>query len=192
MKLIEDLDAYAFRKGWPRWTCVVVPFLYPNSWPIVVYRFGSWVVGLRSRWLRYPLQVVYFPLKRVVEILTTIQISEYAEIGGGFYIAHLGNIVIGHHTRIGTHASMHQGVTIGVTGGGKELPVIGDRVYFGAGAKIVGPVNIGNDVVIGANAVVIHDAPDHSVIGGIPARILSNRGSFEFVHYRGKPGQCPY
>jgi hypothetical protein len=48
MKLLEDLDVYAFRKGWPRWASFFVPFFYPNSWPIIVYRFGSWVVKLRN------------------------------------------------------------------------------------------------------------------------------------------------
>src|SRR3989344_55202 len=189
MKLIEDLDEYAFRKGWPRWACIVVPFFYPSSWPIIVYRFGAFVVGLRLRWLRWPLYVIYFFLKRLMEILTTIELSEQAVIGGGFYIAHLGNIVIGHHTVLGCHASVHQGVTIGGGGGGGSFPVIGDRVYFGAGAKIVGPVKIGDDVVIGANAVVTRDVPDNAVVGGIPARVLNYRSSRSFVHYRGKQAE---
>lgn len=121
-----------------------------------------------------------------MELLTTMDISEYAEIGGGFYIPHIGNIVIAHHTRIGRHASMHQGITTGVSGSGDETPLIGDRVYFGAGAKIIGPVKIGNDVVIGANAVVTRDVPDNAVVGGIPAKVLNYRGSAEFVHFRGK------
>ena len=186
VKLLDDLDVYAFRKGWPRWACVAVPLFYPASWPIVVYRFGSWVVTLHSRWLRIPLYVIYFPLKRLTEILTTIEISEHAEIEGGFYIAHLGNIVVGHHTKLGRYASMHQGVTIGGGGHGGKFPVIGERVYFSAGAKIVGPVKIGNDVVIGANAVVTKDIPDNAVVVGIPAKVLNYRGSTEFIHFRSK------
>jgi serine O-acetyltransferase len=184
MKLLDDLDIYAFRKGWPRWACLAVPLFYPSSWPIVVYRFGSWVVKLRWAWLRLPLYLLYFPLKRLMELLTTIEISEYAEIGGGFFIPHLGNIVVGHHSTIGRYASMHQGVTLGGEGSGGSFPIVGDRVYFGAGAKIIGAVKIGNDVVIGANAVVTHDAPDNAVIVGIPARVLNYRGSSEFVHFR--------
>jgi serine O-acetyltransferase len=186
MKLMEDLDVYGFRKGWPRWACLAVPLFYPSCWPIIVYRFGSWVVNLRWAWLRLRLYLLYFPLKRFTEVLTTVDLSEYAEIGGGFFIPHVGNIVIAHHTRIGRHASMHQGVTIGVSGSGDQLPVIGDRVYFGAGAKIIGPITIGNDVVIGANAVVTRDVPDNAVVGGIPARVLNYRGSTQFVHFRGK------
>lgn len=185
MKLIDDLDEHAFRRGWPRWACLAVPLVYPSTWPIIVYRFGSWVIRLPF-WLRLPLFVVYFPIKRLMEILTTIEISERADIEGGFYLAHLGNIVIGHHSKIGRHASMHQGVTIGGSGHGEEFPVIGDRVYFGAGAKILGPVKVGNDVVIGANAVVTRDIPDNAIVGGIPARVINYRGSSEFVQFRGK------
>ena len=189
MKLVEDLDMYAVRKGWPRWSVFAIPLFFPACWPIIVYRFGSWVVTIRWRLLRIPLYIIYFPIKRLMEILTTIEMSEYADIDGGFYIAHIGNIVIAHHTKIGKNTSMHQGVTIGVTGSGEELPVIGDRVYFGAGAKIVGPVKIGNDVVIGANAVVTRDVPDSAVVVGIPARVLNYKGSFDFVHYRNKPAR---
>jgi serine O-acetyltransferase len=121
-----------------------------------------------------------------MEILTTIEISEHAVIEGGFYIAHLGNIVIAHHTKLGRHTSMHQGVTIGGSGHGGQFPVIGDRVYFGAGAKIIGPVEIGNDVVIGANAVVTKNIPDKAVVGGIPAKVISYQGSMNFVHFRDK------
>ncbi|TCK19467.1 serine O-acetyltransferase [Thiogranum longum] len=186
MRLLDDLDAYAFRKGWPKWAVVLVPFVYPCSWPIIVYRFGAWVVRLKYKWLKIPLYIIYFPLKRLMEVLTTIDISEYAEIGKGFYIAHLGNIIIGHHIRIGEHASMHQGVTIGGSGKGGRFPSIGDRVYFGAGAKILGPVEIGDNVVIGANAVVNRDVADQAVVAGIPATTISDRGSDDFIHFRGK------
>jgi serine O-acetyltransferase len=122
MKLFDDLDVYAFRKGWPRWASFFVPFFYPNSWPIIAYRFGSRVVKLRNPLLKIPLYLIYFPIKRITEILTTIEISEYAEIDKGFFIAHIGSVVVGHHTKIGRYASMHQGVTIGAIGSGGGVP----------------------------------------------------------------------
>ena len=118
MKLLEDFDAYAFRKGWPRWACFVVPMVYPSSWPIIVYRFGSWAVNIKHKWMRVPLLALWFPFKRLVEILTSIDISERATIGEGLYIAHIGNIVIVHDAIIGLNASVHQGVTIGGGGAG--------------------------------------------------------------------------
>lgn len=186
LKIIEDLDVYAYRKGWSKSLCILIPIFYPTTWPIIIYRFGSWVVKLKISIFRLPLYVIYFFLKRLTEILTTIEISEYAEIGGGFYIAHIGNIIIAHHTKIGKYASMHQGVTIGVDGSSDKLPVIGDRVYFGAGAKIFGQITLGDGVVIGANAVINRDAQDNATIVGIPGKIINYSGSEKFVHYRGK------
>jgi serine O-acetyltransferase len=116
VRLLDDLDAYAYRKGWPRWACLAVPLFYPSCWPFIVYRFGSWVVKLRPAWLRLPLYMIYFTLKRLMELLTTIDISEYAEIGPGLFIPHIGNNVIVHSAIIGKHASIHQGVTIGGDG----------------------------------------------------------------------------
>jgi serine O-acetyltransferase len=81
---------------------------------------------------------------------------------------------------------MHQGVTIGAIGSGGGFPEIGNCVYFGAGSKILGAVKIGNDVVIGANAVVTRDVPDNAVAGGIPAKIINYKSSQKFVHYREK------
>ncbi len=69
-------------------------------------------------------------------------------------------------------------------GGG--FPILGDRVYLGAGAKILGPVRIGSDVVIGANAVVIRDVPDKAVVAGVPAKVLNYKGSFDFIHFRSR------
>jgi len=186
LNLVEDLDVYAYRKGWPRWAFVFIPIFYPSTWPIIAYRYGSWVVKLRTVLLKVPLYIVYFFMKRATEVLTTIEISEHADIGPGLFIAHIGNIVIVHHSKIGSYASMHQGVTVGGVGKEEDLPIIGDRVYFGAGAKILGAVKIGNDVVIGANAVVTRDVQDNAVVGGIPAEILGSGGSKDFVHYRTK------
>lgn len=186
MKLIDDLDMYAYRKGWPRWASVLMPLLYPSTWPIVVYRYGVWVVALRFAVLRLPLYAIYFIAKRLTEILTTVEISERADIGGGLSIAHIGSVIISHHSKLGEHAALHQGVTIGGDGLGGGFPTIGDRVYFGAGAKILGPVKIGNDVVIGANAVVTRDVPANSIVVGVPAKVQGQTGSQKLVHFRGE------
>lgn len=132
------------------------------------------------------LLALWFPFKRLVEILASIDISERATIGEGPYIAHIGSIVIGHDAIIGRNASVHQGVTIGASGGGGKFPILGDRVYLGAGAKILGPVRIGSDVVVGANAVVTRDVPDKAVVAGAPANVLNYKGSSGFIHFRSK------
>lgn len=93
-------------------------------------------------------------------------------------------MVIGHHSVVGKHASIHQGVTIGGKGIGGQFPVIGDRVYLSTGSKIIGAVRIGDDAVIGANAVVTKNVPDSAFVVGIPARVISFKGSKKFIHYR--------
>ncbi|MDD5158978.1 MAG: serine O-acetyltransferase [Sulfuricurvum sp.] len=113
-----------------------------------------------------------------------IEIYPETDIGKGFYIGHWGNIVINKHVKIGENCNISQGVTIGIANGGKHpgVPTIGDRVYIGPGAKIFGNITIGNDVAIGANAVVINDIPHGVSVGGIPAKIISNTGSANYIH----------
>ena len=74
---------------------------------------------------------------------------------------------------IGNNCMINQQVTIGWANGG--APVIGDNVWIASGAKVLGPVTIGNDVIIGANAVVIKDIPAHSIVAGVPAKIIKQR-----------------
>ena len=86
---------------------------------------------------------------------------------------------------MGEFCNLSQGVTIGQAGRGGEQysPVIGDRVYIAPGVKIFGKVMIGNDVAIGANAVVTKDLPDNAVAVGIPAKIVSYDSSGDFVNF---------
>lgn len=90
-------------------------------------------------------------------------------------------------SRIGKNCNISQGVTLGVVNRGenKGYPTIGDDVYIGPGAKIVGSVNIGNNVAIGANCVVTKDVPDNSVVVGIPGKVISQNGSQGYVNRTG-------
>lgn len=96
-------------------------------------------------------------------------------IAGGLQFFHYSCIIIAQSVTIGKNASIHQGVTIGRVFAGKYngVPTIGDNVVIFAGAKLLGKIHIGNNVVIGANAVVIKDVPDDCVIAGVPAKIIS-------------------
>jgi serine O-acetyltransferase len=120
-----------------------------------------------------------------------ISIPFETSIGSGFYIGHFGGIVVNENSVIGKNCNISHGVTLGESNRGskKGCPVLGDNVYIGPGAKIVGNVRIGNDVAIGANCVVTHDVPDHSVVVGIPGRVISQDGSAGYVNrtdYDGK------
>ena len=156
----------------------------PGLWVLLLYRIGCSLSHLcmRHRILK-PLQVVYeFPYF-LLRIFVGIDIPLETKIGEGLYIGHFGGIIIHPKTIIGSNCNISQGVTIGEGGRGDDrgVPMIGDRVYIGPGAKIFGAITIGNDVAVGANAVVTSSVADNSVMGGIPARVLNSDGSKDFV-----------
>jgi serine O-acetyltransferase len=106
-----------------------------------------------------------------------------ADIGPGFYIGHFGGIFISEEVKIGRNCNISQGIVIGKRNRGekKGCPVLGDKVYVGAGAKIIGKIKIGNNVAIGVNSVVVDDIPDNSVVVGIPGKVISSKGSEDYV-----------
>ena len=110
-------------------------------------------------------------LAQLTRFLTGIEIHPGASIGRRFFIDHGMGVVIGETTEIGDDVMVYHGVTLGGRSmeKGKRHPTIGDRVTIGAGAKILGPVHIGDDSAIGANAVVTHDVAPESIATGIPA-----------------------
>lgn len=113
-----------------------------------------------------------------------IFIPETTKIGSGLYIGHFGGIIVNGQSEIGKNCNISQGVTIGKANRGKNtgFPMLGDNVYIGPGAKIIGAVRIGNCVAIGANCVVTSDIQENSVVIGIPARVISQNGSDGYVN----------
>lgn len=99
-----------------------------------------------------------------------IQIPEETQIGEGLLVRHYGTIFIHPETVIGKNLIISQGVTIGVNNSG--VPKIGNNVHIAPGAKVLGDIKIGDNVVIGANSVVTKDVPDNAVVGGIPSKVL--------------------
>ncbi len=114
----------------------------------------------------------------------SISIPPETRIGPGFYIGHFGGIVVNRRTVIGKNCNISHGVTLGQANRGKTkgTPTLGDNVYIGPGAKIVGGIRIGNNVAIGANCVVTKDIPDDSVVVGIPGRVISQDGSEGYIN----------
>lgn len=92
--------------------------------------------------------------------------------GPGLTIYHYGTIIINDKAKIGSNVILYPGVLIGHKVLGEPAPVIGNNVFIGAGAKIIGDVHIGNNVTIAPNAIVVKDVPDNAVVGGVPAHIL--------------------
>src|SRR5690348_16496188 len=146
---------------------------------VVVYRFGQWLQG-RSLPVRIVLEPLFLVAQFLVHVLWGIELPRKARIGPGLYIGHFGGITISPETVMGAHCSISPGVVIGLSGQGERLgvPVIGDDVYIGPGAKVIGKIRIGSSVKIGANAVVYRDVPDNAVAALDPGfRIVSLTGN---------------
>ena len=123
----------------------------------------------------------YFAARAVSQAaryVTGIEIHPAAKIGKGLFIDHGMGVVIGETAEIGEDCTLYQGVTLGGTGKdvGKRHPTLGDRVLVGAGAKVLGPVEIGSNSKIAANAVVLHPVPENSTAVGIPAKVVRRDG----------------
>jgi serine O-acetyltransferase len=132
----------------------------------VLYRF------MRSfmRWrLGIPAAIVY----KANAFLTGAVIGRGAKFGPGLVILHSVGLVVNSAVRGGTNVVLEGGVTIGAEK--KKTPVLGDNVFVGAGARIIGGVSIGNEARIGANAVVVEDIPEGATAVGVPARIVKVR-----------------
>ncbi len=146
---------------------VEVALTYAGFHALLVYRFAHWMSKRRIPFLPRA-------LSQFARFITGIEIHPGAVIGSGLFIDHGMGVVIGETTEIGDQVTLFQGVTLGGTGKqrGKRHPTLGSHVVVGAGAKVLGPIRIGDYVKIGANSVVLQDVPDHSTVVGIPGKIV--------------------
>ncbi len=109
---------------------------------------------------------------KFIQIITGIELPCEAEVGRNFVIDHFGGIIVSGYAKFGDNCRIRNGVTIGLRRlEERSAPVIGNNVDIGAGAKLLGPIRIGDNVIIGANAVVLCDVPDNSIAVGVPATI---------------------
>ena len=150
---------------------------------VAVYRFGHAAYCEWSGWRRLAAKILYKPVGFFTEWATGIAIAPDASIGPGLYIGHWGCIRVGRQVRMGANCNLSPMVLIGWSAMGEKsgVPVIGDRVYIAAGAKVLGPIEVGSDVAIGANAVVVRDVPAGVSVGGVPAKIISRNGSAQYI-----------
>jgi len=133
---------------------------------VILYR----LMQLCRRWRLAPLEMLFNQLNA---ICCRCIIGRGAEFGPGFVLIHSDGVVINGSTRGGKDVFLEHQVTIGAER--RESPVLGDDVFVGAGAKIIGAVRIGSGARVGANAVVIHDVPERATVVGIPARVVRIR-----------------
>ncbi len=143
------------------------------------FKYVFWLRITRYFYLRKRMNLIRFAISRCIlkhySYKYGFDISYRTEIEKGFSIAHFGSIIISAE-RIGDNCCVRPGVVIGGKLSEAGLPTIGNNVQFGVGCKALGRINIGNNVIIGANAVITHDIEDNCVVAGIPARVIRKRG----------------
>ena len=139
---------------------------------VAVFRLGQYTHEKRRR---LPLHIVYLLLNFVwVNAIVGAELPPTMKIGGGFRLAHWGRGVILHPaTVMGQNCYLYHGVTIGQGNGGS--PTLGNYVYVGAGAKILGNISVGTRARIGSGAVVVRDVPEYATVVGVPARVIGVR-----------------
>lgn len=175
-------DFYRYKDKWSKWNFIRLYFRFDTFAIIFLYRT---LLYLKKGLLRGCVKYLYLKKRRQ----TGIQIPLNTKIGEGILFCHFSCIVFAEQVIMGKYCSVHQGVTIGrVFAGEKEgTPILGDHVIIYPGAKVIGKIHIGNNVIIGANATVINDVPDNCVVVGSPARIVSTDSrkavGSEWIHF---------
>jgi serine O-acetyltransferase len=141
-------------------------------WVMLVYRFGRWRYTVRPAPLRKLFSLLYKIAYKLVQIVTGIDLPCEAQVGRNFIIDHFGGIIVSGYAKFGDNCRIRNGVSIGLRRVQEPCaPVIGNNVDIGAGAKLLGAITIGDNVMIGANAVVVTDVPSNSIAIGVPATI---------------------
>ena len=171
--LRHDIDVVVERDPAAR-SRVEVVLAYPGFHALLSYRFAHalW----RRRWRLVARLVSHF-----ARVLTGIEIHPGAQIGRGFFVDHGMGVVIGETSIIGDEVTLYQGVTLGGTSldPGKRHPTLGNDVIVGAGAKVLGPITLGDGVRVGSNAVVVRDVAPGTVVVGIPAKAVTKKVDVE-------------
>ncbi len=146
----------------------------PGLQALAVHRFGVWRMKIRARPVRLPFSALYRVLFVCQRNFYGVELPFTAKIGRRFRIEHQGVIVVHGDAVIGDDCTIHQGVTIGSRTGDGTLgvPTIGNGVYIGANATILGKTHVGDRATVAAGAVVIRDVPAGCLVGGVPARVL--------------------
>ena len=144
-------------------------------WSLGVYRFGRWCFGIEPTIARTIASKVYGGLFLGIEICTGNTINREVDIGEDFHLVHSGNVRIHPDVVFGDRVGIMNDVTIGTMGTG-GVPVIGDDVFIGVGARVLGPIRIGDGAKIAANSLVLSDVPPGATAVGVPAKILQYTG----------------
>ncbi len=173
--LRRDIQAVFDRDPAARSTLEVL-LTYPGLHALWLHRLAHWL------W-QHNLKLLGRLVSQTSRFLTGIEIHPGARIGPGFFIDHGMGVVIGETAEIGANVTLYHGVTLGGVSWqkGKRHPTLGDSVVVGAGAKILGPITVGDHTRIGANSVVVKDTPPESVVVGVPGRVRHRNAQLQAV-----------
>ncbi|MEQ1757825.1 MAG: serine O-acetyltransferase [Vicinamibacterales bacterium] len=144
--------------------------LTDGTMAMVLYRAMQWA----RRWRLFPLELLF---NRLNSICCNCIIGRGAEFGPGFVLIHATGVVINGRVQGGSNVFIEHQVTIGAEK--RQSPRIGNNVFIGAGAKVIGEITIGDHARVGANAVVLDDVPAHATVVGIPARVVRSSAPAE-------------
>jgi serine O-acetyltransferase len=165
----EDIARYRARgyNGKQLW-------LNPAVWAISCYRLGNWLhVTKPFILLRVPLKLLSFIANKWCEVFMEMCIDPQASIGGGLYIGHIGGVHINPGAILGRNCDIAHRVTIGASAMGRQgIPTLGDNVYIGTGATLVGKIKVGSNAKIAANTLVMSNIPEGATVMGVPGRII--------------------
>ncbi|MDD3717280.1 MAG: serine O-acetyltransferase [Actinomycetota bacterium] len=166
----QDIEAVRDRDPAARSTLEII-LAYPGLHALWLHHVAHWL------W-ENGIPVVPRIISHMGRLLTGIEIHPGAEIGKGVFIDHGMGVVIGETAEVGDYVTLYQGVTLGGTGKekGKRHPTIGRNVVIAAGAKVLGPITVGEDSKVGAGAVVIRDVPPRCTVVGIPGKVVMQEG----------------
>src|SRR5262245_10064369 len=151
-----------------RWPALLKVLCTDGTAAMVYYRLMQWA----RRWRLVPLELAFNKLNAVC---CNCIIGRGAEFGPGFVLIHSTGVVINGGVTGGRNVYLEHQVTIGAER--RQAPRVGDDVFIGAGAKVIGSVTVGTGARVGANAVVVHDVPPHCTVVGIPARVVRRRAA---------------
>lgn len=159
----------------------VTPFLEFGTLAVLVHRFGFWAYSVKIPVIRQLVIGLYFFVNVMCMAVTGIHISRESKIGPGLVIHNFSGIFI-LCEEIGHSCTLNQQVNIvNVRGGGRAR--VGNNCYFGTGCKVVGKVNIGDNVVVSANSLVVTDVPSGCTVLGVPARIISREATSPYLKF---------
>lgn len=186
LELIKTIQSDLYRyAGNIRFSRFLYHYIYEPGFRVTTQFRLCRYLKLRKKSVLLPAYLLILMLYKRNCVRYGIDLKYLTDIGKGFYIGHFGNIIVSEKAVIGDNVNISHGVTIGRANRGKNkgFPTIGNRVYIGPGAKVIGKVAVGNNVTIGANCVVTRDVPDNAVVVGIPSRIISQKGSLGYINH---------